>query len=147
MSSRLPAPAPVVNPETAPFWAATAEGKLLITHCDDCGQYTWYPRFFCAHCWSTNVTQTPAAGTGTIYSFAINRRGLRDYAADGVAPYVVAYVELDEGPRVLTNIVDADPESLAIGDRVSITFDDTGQGSALYRFRPAQAPPEQAAAG
>lgn len=136
MINSLPAPAPLVNPETAPFWEATTRGELLITHCNDCGKYTWYPRFFCAHCWSTDVIQTPAAGTGTIYSFAINRRGVRDYAAEGVTPYVIAYVELTEGPRVLTNIVDCDPESLKIGDSVMLTFHDTGQGSALFRFRP-----------
>lgn len=131
----LPAPAPLQNPETAHFWAATCQGVLQITKCDDCGKYTWYPRFFCTHCWSTNVQQVAANGTGSIYSFAINRRGVGPYVEAGIAPYVIAYVELDEGPRVLTNIVDTDPETICIGDRVQLTFADTGEDSALYRFR------------
>jgi uncharacterized OB-fold protein len=134
----LPAPPPLQNPETADFWAATSRGVLLITKCDDCGEYTWYPRFFCTHCWSRNVQQVPANGTGSIYTFAINRRGVGPYDEDGVAPYVIAYVELDEGPRILTNIVDSDVDSIRIGDRVQLTFHDTGSGSALYRFRVAR---------
>jgi uncharacterized protein len=81
------------------------------------------------------VQQVPAAGTGSIYSFAINRRGVGPYAEDGVAPYVIAYVEIDEGPRILTNIVDTDVDSIRIGDRVQVIFHDTGSESALYRFR------------
>ena len=135
--STLPVPVPVprVNSETKPFWDATAEGRLVLPHCDACGFVIWYPRAFCPECASTDVSWKQASGLGTIYSFSITRKGQGDYR--NASPYVLAYVELDEGPRVLTNIVDCDPESLEVGGRVRVVFHDTGQGSALYRFTPA----------
>ena len=129
--SSMPAPVPAVNPETAEFWAATAEGKLLLRRCNDCGEFIWYPRTMCPECWSLNTEWYEAEGTGSIYSYTHNFRGEGPFHA---APYVLAYVELTEGPRIVTNIITDDPESLAVGDRVRVIFDDTGEGSALYRF-------------
>jgi hypothetical protein len=131
----LPAPAPAINPETRPYWDATLQGKLLLRTCNNCGTVIWYPRSLCPACGSFDTGWTQAAGTGTIYSFAVTRRGAGAYAA--AAPYVLAYVELAEGPRMMTNIVDADIDSLRIGDPVEVVFHDTGQGAALPRFRPA----------
>jgi hypothetical protein len=79
----------------------------------------------------------PAGGRGVIYSFAVNRKGVRWYADAEAAPYIIAYVELDEGVRILTNIVGCDPASLAVGQPVKLVFHDTGAGSALFRFTPA----------
>jgi uncharacterized OB-fold protein len=132
--SSLPAPPPDVNPETAPFWAATAQGKLLLRRCNDCGGFIWYPRALCPECMSMNTEWYEAAGTGTIYSYSLNNRGLGAYRG---VPFVLAYVELTEGPRVMTNIVTDHPENLAVGDAVRVIFDDTGEGNALYRFEPA----------
>jgi uncharacterized protein len=134
----LPAPAPFVNPEVKPFWDATAEGRLVLPKCTACGTIIWYPRPFCPACSSTKVEWVDASGKGTIYSFTVNRRGQADlpaYREAGV--YVLAYVELAEGPRVMTNIVDCDPDSVRIGQAVEVIFHDTGQGTALPRFRPA----------
>ena len=134
----LPAPAPIVLPEVKKFWDATAEGTLLLPKCQDCGEVFWYPRPFCPACASTSVSWVPASGRGTIYSYTVNRRGvadLRDYRDAGI--YVLAYVELDEGPRIMTNIVDCDPDSVRVGQKVEVVFHDTGQGTALWRFRPA----------
>jgi uncharacterized OB-fold protein len=134
----LPAPAPFVQPELAMFWEATAEARLLLPRCLDCGSTIWYPRPYCADCASTHVEWIQASGRGTVYSFTVNRRGqadLADYRQAGV--YVLAYVELDEGPRVLTNIVDCEPDAVRIGQSVTVVFHDTGQGNALPRFRPA----------
>lgn len=133
----LPAPAPFINPEVKAFWGATAEGRLLLPRCDDCGAVFWYPRPYCPECASLRVSWIEASGRGSIYSFTVNRRGqadLAEYAAAGV--YVLAYVELEEGPRVMTNVVDCDPEQVRIGQPVEVVFHDTGQGSALPRFRP-----------
>jgi uncharacterized protein len=133
----LPAPAPFVNPEVKPFWDATAQGRLLLPRCQDCQAFIWYPRPYCPECASLHIEWVDASGRGTIYSYTINRRGqadLPEYRSAGV--YVVAYVELDEGPRMLTNIVDCDPDSVRIGQPVEVVFHDTGQGSALPRFRP-----------
>ena len=134
----LPAPAPFINPEVKVFWDATAEGRLLLPKCDECQTIIWYPRPFCPECSSLKVSWVPASGKGTIYSFTVNRRGtadLREYRETGT--YVLAYVELAEGPRVMTNIVECDPEGVRIGQPVEVVFHDTGQGSALPRFRPA----------
>jgi uncharacterized OB-fold protein len=135
---RLPAPAPFVNPEVKPFWEATAQNRLLLPRCDKCQTLIWYPRPFCPRCASTSVTWIEASGRGTIYSFTVNRRGTADLPEyRDVGAYVLAYVELEEGPRVLTNIVDCDPDSVRIGQPVEVVFHDTGQGTALPRFRPA----------
>ncbi|MBV9170607.1 MAG: Zn-ribbon domain-containing OB-fold protein [Chloroflexi bacterium] len=136
----LPAPAPVVLPEIKNFWDATAQGKLLLPRCEDCDTYIWYPRPFCPACASLRITWVAASGRGTVYSFTVNRRGAADLPEyRQVGTYVLAYVELEEGPRVMTNIVDCDPDSVRIGQAVELVFHDTGQGTALPRFRPAAA--------
>jgi uncharacterized OB-fold protein len=134
----LPAPAPVVLPEVKQFWDATAEGRLMLPRCADCGTVIWYPRPYCPADASLNITWFEASGRGTIYSFTVNRRGTADLPAyRDAGTYVLAYVELEEGPRMMTNIVDCDPESVKIGQQVRVVFHDTGQGTALPRFRPA----------
>jgi uncharacterized OB-fold protein len=130
----LPAPAPQVQPETAAFWEATARGVLLVQRCQECGTAIWYPRFLCPACHSTRLAYMESSGTGTIYSLTVTSRGILEYKDCG--PYVLAFVELDEGPKMLTNIVEADPAQLYIGQRVEVVFHDTGTGAALPRFRP-----------
>jgi uncharacterized protein len=133
----LPAPAPVVLPEVKQFWDATAEGRLLLPRCEACQTIIWFPRPFCPACSSLNIGWFAASGKGTIYSYTVNRRGQADLSAYREAGmYVLAYVELDEGPRVMTNIVECDPDSVRIGQKVEAVFNDTGQGNALIRFRP-----------
>jgi uncharacterized OB-fold protein len=136
----LPAPAPPVNPETREFWDATARGQLLLRRCRDCGSVNWYPRVICPQCSSLDTEWFAASGRGRVYSYTVNQRGEGAYKE--AAPFVLAYVELDEGPRMMTNIVAADGGAgpvagLAVGLPVEVTFDDTGEGSALPRFRPA----------
>ena len=140
MSTELPAPAPDVNPETREYWDATAQGRLLLKRCLDCGTVIWYPRAICPDCASLRTEWFQASGRGRVYSYTTNYRGQGAYSDAG--PYVLAYVELDEGPRVMTNIVGADPPgegpgAVAVGLRVEVVFDDTGEGTALPRFRPA----------
>jgi uncharacterized OB-fold protein len=130
----LPAPAPDTNPETEPFWSATAEGRLLLAVCDDCGTVIWYPRLFCPACASQSVSWTEASGDGTVFTFTVVHRSMGRFHDS--APYVVAYVELAEGPRVMTNIIDCEPDAVYIGQPVHVVFCDTGEGSALYRFAP-----------
>ncbi|MDQ3811814.1 MAG: Zn-ribbon domain-containing OB-fold protein [Chloroflexota bacterium] len=133
----LPTPAPFVIPELKRFWDATSARQLLLPRCDDCGAVIWYPRPFCPECASVRVSWFEASGRGTVYSFTVNRRGqadLPEYRDAGA--YVLAYVELEEGPRVMTNIIECDPEGVRIGQQVQVVFHDTGQGTALVRFRP-----------
>jgi uncharacterized OB-fold protein len=132
----LPAPEPVINPDTAEFWKATAEGRLLATRCGDCDAVIWYPRPQCPFCHGTNTRWVQLSGRGTVYSYSVVHRAAGEWK--GVTPYVLAYVELAEGPRVMTNVVDCDVAQVGIGDAVEVVFEDTGNGSALPRFRPLQ---------
>ena len=133
--SNLPTPKPPIDPAIAVYWSAAAEGRLVLPTCTDCGLVHWYPRPFCPDCSSRNIVWTDSDGDGEIYSFTITRRGQGVYRDS--SPYVLAYVELDEGPRVLSNIVDADLETLAIGQRESATFDIVpDEDAALLRFHP-----------
>ncbi|MGH8997033.1 MAG: Zn-ribbon domain-containing OB-fold protein [Acidimicrobiales bacterium] len=135
MSAALPNPTPSISPDTEEFWSATAEGRLLLRHCDDCDTIIWYPRPFCPACGRFNTSWVEASGKGKVYAFTIVYRngmpGWRD-----ALPYVVAYVELDEGPRVLTNIVGCEPDAVRIEMPVHVVFQDTGQGNAVFRFEP-----------
>jgi uncharacterized protein len=134
VSNALPARSPGVTLETQPFWDATREGRLVLPRCDDCEFVIWYPRRFCPACGSRNVSWFDAAGTGTVYTFTIVTKGGGAFRDAG--PYVVAFVELDEGPRLMTNIVDTPPESVTVGQRVAVVFAPTSDGTALPRFRP-----------
>ena len=138
MAPALPVPAPDRTPDADAFWSATTEGRLVLAHCDECEEVIWYPRQMCPACGSTAVSWVDASGHGTVYSFTVVHRGAGLFTQS--APYVLAYVELAEGPRVLTNIVGCEPEQVRIGQPVEVEFFDTGEGSALYRFRPANPP-------
>ena len=133
MNDALPAQSPGVTLETQPFWDATREGRLVLPRCDDCEYVIWYPRRFCPACGSRNVSWFDAAGTGTVYTYTIVTKGTGSYRDAG--PYVVAFVELDEGPRLMTNIVDTPTDSVAVGQRVTVVFTPTEDGTALARFR------------
>ena len=133
-AKELPVFPPVVVPETKPFWDGTAQSKIVLPKCNACGVVIWYPRTSCPVCTSTDVSWFEASGRGTVYSFTIVRRQGGPWR--DVLPYVLAYVELDEGPRMLTNIVDTDPSDVSIGQTVQAVFHDTGEGNALVRFRP-----------
>jgi hypothetical protein len=115
-------PAPQAGPETQTFWEGASEGILRIKSCGACERAHYYPRAICPHCGSDRTDWIDCRGEGEIYSVSVMRRGVG-------APYAVAYVTLDEGPAVLTNIVDCDPDTLAIGQRVRIAFKPTEAGA------------------
>ncbi|RDE04881.1 Zn-ribbon domain-containing OB-fold protein [Sphingomonas aracearum] len=120
---------PAVNPETQAFWDAAAEGRLLLKHCLACGETHYYPRSLCPFCFSDRTEWREAAGTGEIYTVSVMRRGAG-------APYAVAYVTLDEGPRMLTNLR-GDLDAFRIGDRVRVSFEATDGGPTVPMFRAA----------
>ncbi|MGE4338512.1 MAG: Zn-ribbon domain-containing OB-fold protein [Pigmentiphaga sp.] len=120
-------PSPQSSPETEPFWAAAAEGRLLLGKCQACGRHHYYPRTQCPYC-STPAEWVDAKGGGVIYTFSIMRRA--------PVPYVIAMVSLDEGVTLMTNIVDCDPETLAIGERVRLTFKPAEDGTSVPMFTP-----------
>jgi uncharacterized OB-fold protein len=120
-------PAPPTSPENERFFEAASQGKLLIGKCGDCGEYHFYPRVLCPHCFSDNTEWVPANGTGKIYSHSTMRRG-------APVPYTIAYVTLDEGVSMMTNIVDCDADRLKIGDRVKLVFKPAEDGTAVPMF-------------
>jgi uncharacterized protein len=123
-------PAPMTNPETEPFWAAAREGKFLLRGCTACGKVHWYPRAVCPFCFSERTEWREGSGRGTIYSLSVMKRAPE--------PYAIAYVTLEEGPTMMTNIVDCDLDSLAIGQKVTIAFKPTqNDGPPFPMFRPA----------
>jgi uncharacterized OB-fold protein len=131
----LPTRAPRRDHETAEFWDACAEGRLVVPRCDDCGDLFWYPRLVCPICGSSSVTYTEVSGRGTIYARTVMRRGEGPFR--GSAPYVLAMVQLDEGPTMMTNIVGAEPDTVAIGQAVHVVFDRVPDGTdAVPRFTP-----------
>lgn len=131
--SELPTRAPRTNEDTAPFWAATAEGRLTLQRCTTCDTVIWWPRSVCPSCTSFDLAWFDATGEGTVYSYTVVHQSPGRAWGEAV-PYVLAYVELDEGPRLMTNIVDVDPAQVAIDTRVRVVWDDTGEGNALPRF-------------
>ena len=132
--SQLPAPRPLVTSANEAFWNATAQGRLVLQKCSSCGTVAWPHRRHCPACWTETLVEFDASGRGTVYSFTIVRKGQMDYK--DAAPFVIAYVELDEGPRVMTNIVECEPDKVTVDMPVEVVFHDTGHGNALYRFRP-----------
>lgn len=113
-------------PETSEFWAAAAQGRLLLKTCTDCGQPHWYPRVACPLCGSQRLEWKQASGRGTLYAFSPARR------AD--PPYILAYVTLEEGPTLMTNIVDVRFEDLRIGQAVSVRFQPAAEGRMMPFF-------------
>lgn len=124
----------MVTSTTEAFWKATSEGRFILQRCDACDLVVWFPRKHCPECWSENLATFDASGEGTVYSYTIIRKVANEYKQ--ATPFVVAYVELAEGPRIMTNIVGCDVDSVRVGMPVAIEFHDTGEGNALYRFHP-----------
>jgi len=122
-------PAPVPNPETKPFWEGADEGRLLLKRCRSCGDVHYYPRAYCPFCGSGETEWQPASGGGTIYSYSVMRRA--------EAPYAIAYVALDEGVTMMTNLVDCDLDAIRIGQRVRLVFKPTEGGPPVPTFTPA----------
>lgn len=132
MSDDLPAPTPPITPESERFWDATCDERLLVRECRECGRVYHYPREHCPSCASSNTGWIEASGRGTIYSVTVSHQGSGEYA--DATPFALAYVELEEGPRIMTNIVNSDPDSVSIGDSVSVVFHETDGEAALPRF-------------
>lgn len=112
--------APTPTPETQAFWDAAAKGQLLVKRCTACGRAHHYPRPICPFCGSDRTEWKDATGMGVIYSFSVMRRSS--------PPYVIAYVTLDEGPTIMTGLVDCDLDALRIGQPVRVVWTPTDGG-------------------
>jgi uncharacterized OB-fold protein len=112
---------PTIEAESRPYWDAAAEGRLLLRQCQDCGAIHHYPRPFCPACWSDDVVWIEASGSATLYTWStVFRNDMAPF--DERVPYVAAVVDLAEGPRMTTNVVDVEPDALEIGMALQVTF-------------------------
>lgn len=133
MSGPVPAP----TPETAPFWKAAARGELMLQRCIPCHRFYFYPRPFCPQCGSSDVEWERVSGRATLASYIINYRPL---TGERNEPQVIALVQLEEGPRLMTNIVNIEPvaEALSLDMALEVTFEPRGD-MMLPVFTPAEA--------
>jgi uncharacterized OB-fold protein len=129
-------PLPKATPETQPFWDGLKEHELRVMHCTACDLTYLYPRPHCPRCLSDKTEWRKASGRGKLHTFGINHRPARGFEG---GPYVIAVVELDEGPRLMSNLVDVeqDPSKLQIDMPLEIVYDDVTDEVTLPKFRPA----------
>ncbi|MEU6371570.1 OB-fold domain-containing protein [Streptomyces sp. NPDC046909] len=132
-----PPPLPQPTPETEPYWAGAREGVLRIQRCNSCRRHYFYPRSFCRYCASSDVEWTAVSGRARLVSYTINHRPLPPFAS---LPPVIALVELDEGPRLMTNIIGVPPlpDHLPLDMPLEVAFEERGD-MVLPVFRPAGA--------
>lgn len=121
---------PAMNPGDEAYFEAAAQGKLMLKKCGECNEVHHYPRALCPFCFSDKVSWVEAKGTGEIYTYSVTRRG-------GPVPYCIAYVTLDEGIRMMTNIVDTDLDTIKIGQKVKVVFKKSENGTSVPMFAPA----------
>jgi uncharacterized OB-fold protein len=126
-------PAPVVTEDSEPFWSAANRGELVVQRCSGCGRLHHPPRPMCPTCRSTAHEWIPSAGAGTIYSFALLHHPQHPAFS---YPVVAVLVDLDEGVRLVSNLVDVEPADLVIGMPVEVTFVPTANDMAVPVFRP-----------
>jgi uncharacterized OB-fold protein len=133
-------PLPQPTPETQHFWDGTRAGELRLQRCDACQQVYFPPRPFCPACASRAVTIFAASGRATLHSYVINQRAMPNSGFE--APYAIAVVELAEGPRMMTNIVECPqtPEALELDMPLEVVFEACGDEISLPLFRPAGDP-------
>ena len=128
-------PLPQVSPEMAPFFEAAHRRQLVVQRCAGCGALRFPARSICSACLSREATWIPVSGRGTVFSFAIMHQAVHPgFAAE--TPYAVVVIQLDEGPRLLSNLVDCPPADVRIGRPVEVVFDDVTPEVTLPKFRP-----------
>ena len=128
-------PRPLATGSTKPFWDGLGRDQVVIPRCDECGTWVWYPRRRCTACLSERLTWTPVSGRGTVHTFTVARQPTHPAFADDL-PQLLAVVELAEGVRLTTTLVDVEPDDIEVGLAVEPCFDHGADGVTLLRFRP-----------
>ena len=126
-------PAPTANADSEEYWAAARDDRLLIRKCRSCGKTHFLPRHLCPACWSTDLEWIESSGHGTVHGFTIIRRASLPEFATRV-PYVVALIDLKEGPRMMANILGEDALQTKIGDAVEVRFEARAEGTKIPQF-------------
>lgn len=129
-------PIPHPTPLTQPFWDGVRAHKLLVQKCNSCGKLRHLPKPLCANCLSQDFTWAEMSGRGQVYTYTIMHRAPAP-SFNGELPYVVALVELEEGPRMITNIRECPPEQVRVGMPVKVVYEDINAEAALFKFAPA----------
>lgn len=126
---------PPTSPVSEPFWQAARERRLVVQWCTSCEHPVFFPRAACPACLGSELEWRPSAGIGTVYAVTVEHRPQNPQMA-AMAPYAVALVELEEGIRMLTNVVGCEPGSVAVGDAVTVTWEPLSDGRHLPLFTP-----------
>jgi uncharacterized protein len=132
-------PLPAITTEAKPFWEAAAQQKLVMQRCSDCHAWVWTPRPACNECGSERLAWSPMSGKGEIYSFTVirqvvGRAASKAFEAD--IPYAIAWVDLSEGPRMISNIVGCGVEDVKLGMKVTVAFEQASPEIWLPKFKP-----------
>ncbi|MGH9301194.1 MAG: Zn-ribbon domain-containing OB-fold protein [Acidimicrobiales bacterium] len=148
-------PQPVATPTSQPFWDATRQQRYLLQWCRTCDRPVHFPRSACPRCLGSDMEWRPAGGKGRVYTFTVDHRpsdpafnpvgrehqaGSKEHEVESkeAQPYVIALVDLDEGVRVMTNVVGCDPEMIQVGMRVELAWEPLEDGRYLPLFTPAE---------
>lgn len=129
-------PLPRIDQESKGFWEACQRHELYVQRCGACGMMRYYPRALCTRCLSDDTQWVLSSGKGTVYTYTVTHQNQAPGFRDSL-PYVLAYVELAEGVRLLTNIVGCDPAAVKIGMPVEVVFEDVTPETTLPKFKPA----------
>lgn len=127
-------PLPRPTQITQPFWDAARAGRIDIPSCKKCNTLQFYPRAICTTCMHDEFDWKTCAGTGHIYTYTVNNRAANSYMK-GKTPYVVAVVELDEGVRMMANIIETQIEEVKIGAKVQVVFEPVSDDITLVQFK------------
>ncbi len=135
MTKPLKHPRPGIDWETRAYWEGCGRHELILQRCRSCGTLQHRPRALCVSCLSDEIENFPASGRGTVYSFTVTHQNQAPGFREAL-PYVLAYVELEEGVRLLTNIVGCSPEDVRIGLPVEVEYAQLEGDIAVPRFHP-----------
>lgn len=127
---------PTSDPDSAPWWAAVQDRALAVNTCAACARCSLGPRPFCPHCWSEDVRLTPVSGAARLYTWSVVHQNAAPF--DARTPYVVAMVDLAEGPRMMTTLEDCRPEELRADMALALDYREDDDGFVVPVFRPAR---------
>jgi uncharacterized protein len=136
MAREIDHPKPVADWETRGYWEGAGRHTLVLQRCRSCGAVQHRPRALCVSCLSSEIEHFEASGRGTVWTFTVTEQNQVPAFRDAT-PYVLAYVELEEGPRLLSNVVACPPDAVRIGMPVVAEFRADAEGLAVPVFRPA----------
>jgi len=129
-------PLPEILPETKQYWEAAKRHELILQRCKTCGQIMYFPRIFCHKCLSDDIEWFRANGFGTVYSYTIIHYQIAHKSFEPDVPYIYSIIDLDEGVRMISNVINIDPFKVKIGMRVKVVFEDVTDEISIPKFEP-----------